>query len=110
MPAVSSQLVSLWAYSETKQLLANGRATDAVKLASRQRLVTPVTGAVVLETAADYKANGIDPNNPDNNKQASSEPVHIGAAPEPEEYALIAVALLAVAWQLCRRRLQLQRA
>ena len=110
LPAVSSQLVSLWAYSETKQLLAKGRDQEAVKFAARQRLVTPVTGAVVLATAADYKANGIDPKNSDNNKAASTDPVHIGAAPEPEEYALLAVALLAVAWQLCRRRLQLQRA
>jgi hypothetical protein len=109
-PAVSSQLVSLWAYSETKAMLAKGRDDEAVKFASRQRLVTPVTGAVVLETAEDYKKNGIDPNNPDNNKQASPEPFHIGAAPEPEEYALMGVALLAVAWQLWRKRLRLQRA
>jgi hypothetical protein len=104
-PAVSSQLVSLWAYDQTLKLIADNKPKDAVKLAARQKLVTPVTGAVVLETAADYQRNGIDPNNPDNNATASATPpFSIGAAPEPEEYALMLVALMAVAWQIWRMK------
>lgn len=108
MPALSSQLVSLCAYDETMNLISKGDDKGAVRLAARNRLVTPVTGAVVLETAADYKKNGIDPNNPDNNaeSQVGTPGFQIGAAPEPEEYALMIVALAGVAWQLWRRRLQ----
>jgi hypothetical protein len=111
MPAISTQLVSLWAYDETLKLVSADKAKDAVKLAARHRLVTPVTGAVVLETAEDYKRNGIDPNNSDNNAdsdpaKASSPSFSIGAAPEPEEYALMFVALAVMAWHIRRTRIQ----
>lgn len=103
-PLISSQLTSLWAYNETLTLLQNDKPKDAVKLAARYRLVTPVTGAVVLETNADYKKQGIDQNNPDNNATDSAPPFQIGAAPEPEEYALMLVALMVVAWQIWRNK------
>jgi hypothetical protein len=108
MPSLSAQLVSLWAYDETLNLIAKGDEKGAVKLAARNKLVTPVTGAVVLETDADYKKNGIDPKNSDNNdaSKASTPVFQIGAAPEPEEYALMIVALCAVAWMVWRKRLQ----
>ena len=104
VPSISDELVSLWAFNETKSLLRRGHESEAIKLASRYRLVTPVTGAVVLETKADYKRNGIDPDNPD--KNASAPAFNMGAAPEPEENLLIAVALTFIAWQIWKKRLQ----
>lgn len=107
-PELSSQLQSLWALDETHNLLKASNVKPAVSLAAHARLVTPVTGAVVLESDADYKKYGIDPTNPDNNKQASGSavgmPFQVGAAPEPEEYALMLVALMVIAWQARRAR------
>lgn len=104
IPSISAQLMSLWAYDETMGLIKQNKTNEAVKLASRQRLVTPVSGAVVLETDADYKKNGIDPTNPDNidPSKAATPVFQIGAAPEPEEYVLLIAALAVVAWH-CRR-------
>ncbi|MFA6208573.1 MAG: VIT domain-containing protein [Candidatus Obscuribacterales bacterium] len=58
---VSAQLTSLWAKDEVNKLLAGGHQHEAQVLAAHYRLVTPVTGAVVLETGDDYKANHINP-------------------------------------------------
>jgi hypothetical protein len=85
----------LWAYDRVLSLAAanDGEArSEALRLAAAYRLVTPVSGAVVLETDADYTANNLSP--PD----ASQIPT----VPEPSTWAmlLIAGAFLAVmAWR-----------
>ncbi|MCX5682141.1 MAG: hypothetical protein NT049_00430, partial [Planctomycetota bacterium] len=60
--AGSSQLVRLWALDEVRRL-AGARSQDAtaraIELAKTWQLVTPLTGAVVLETQAQYKAAGL---------------------------------------------------
>jgi len=106
IPLISAQLVSLWAYDETLDMLHKGQNPAAVKLAAHHRLVTPVTGAVVLETDEDYKKNGIDPTNPDKNVDNSSATpgFNMGAAPEPEENALMLLALMVMAWQIWRKK------
>lgn len=58
---VSAQMTSLWAKDEVNKLLAGGHQHEAQVLAAHYRLVTPVTGAVVLETEDDYKANRLNP-------------------------------------------------
>lgn len=52
--SVSAQLTCLWAKEEVDRLLAHGKLEQAEKLASTYRLVTPVTGSVVLERESDY--------------------------------------------------------
>lgn len=56
-----AQVTSLWANEETSRLLAVGQEQEAARLASNYRLVSPVTGAVVLDSAKEYKAHKLKP-------------------------------------------------
>jgi len=93
----SRHLARLWAFDEVTNLLARGGDKDseaAVKLASSYQLVTPLTGAVVLETQDQYQRAGL-------------EPVKSGTVPtipEPEEWLLMLSAFLVLFWILFRRR------
>ncbi|CAN5351627.1 hypothetical protein BH11CYA1_BH11CYA1_13580 [soil metagenome] len=58
---ISAQVTCLWAKEEVTKLLASGQQHEAQVLASTYRLVTPVSGAVVLENDRDYKANKLNP-------------------------------------------------
>jgi hypothetical protein len=77
----SVHLARLWAFDEAV------RTSDAV-LAARYQLVTPMTGAVVLETASQYQAAGLTP----------ALPGSVPTIPEPETWALMLVALVGVIW------------
>ena len=57
---VSAQLTCLWAKEEVERLLRRGLTQKAEVLASNYRLVTPVTGAVVLERESDYATKNLD--------------------------------------------------
>ncbi|MBI2809840.1 MAG: hypothetical protein HYX67_03270, partial [Candidatus Melainabacteria bacterium] len=57
----SAQVTSLWVNDEVTKLLAVGQEQEACRLAANYRLVSPVTGAVVLETAKDYKSHHLNP-------------------------------------------------
>ncbi|MBS1992768.1 MAG: hypothetical protein JSS83_19760 [Cyanobacteria bacterium SZAS LIN-3] len=59
-PTTSAQLTSLWANEEVTRLLSRDLQPQAQELASTYRLITPVTGAVVLENSKDYAANHLD--------------------------------------------------
>lgn len=78
----SAHLVRLWAVGEVRRALREGRLEEARRLAARWHLVTPVTGAVVLETREQYERNGLKPVDP---RLAPT------AVPEPETWALLAV-------------------
>lgn len=84
----SPHLARLWAAGKVAQLMdeAPGSA-DATALAVRYQLVTPVSGAVVLETAAQYKDAGLEP----------VAPGTVPTIPEPETWLLIGVALAVLA-------------
>ncbi len=81
-------LAALWAHQEVASLrMPVGHATA---LASQYRIVTPLTGAVVLETDEDYERAGL-----------SADGRGAPSVPEPAEWAivvLVAGALL-VAWK-----------
>jgi hypothetical protein len=58
----SNHLARLWASEEVARLMGSGKgAGEAAGLAVRYQLVTPVSGAVVLETAEQYAANKLVP-------------------------------------------------
>jgi hypothetical protein len=88
------QIVRLWALDEVLRLCStaapDGR-NDAVNVAVSHRLVTPVSGAVVLETQAQYDAAGLAP---------------VAAVPLPAGVwmALLTLPLLWLAYRWCRRR------
>lgn len=97
----SAHLSRLWALDEIRRLLAAGKTDDrakAVELSVAHRLVTPVSGAVVLETAQQYKDAGLDV--PDS-KNGPSVPV----IPEPETWALLILSALAMLWWMKKRPL-----
>tara|TARA_R110001592_G_scaffold76600_5_gene231115 strand:+ start:97 stop:570 length:474 start_codon:yes stop_codon:yes gene_type:complete len=90
----SSHVVRMAALNEVMNLLAVHsplESKEATRLAQRCRLVTPVSGAVVLETKAQYERHGLDD---DENLDA------VPAVPEPEEWLLIIIALCAVTFIL----------
>ncbi len=93
----SNHLARLWAADQVRTLRATGKLADiemAIAIAARYHLVTPVTGAVVLENAQQYKDNGL-------------EPVHAGSVPtipEPEAWLLLLVAALVLGFAWWRKR------
>lgn len=94
----SAHLARLWANDEVGRLIA-GREKDATEkaigVAAQYQLVTPVSGAVVLETAEQYARSGLQP------VDAGTVPT----IPEPEMVLLIAVVAAIFLWLLYRQRL-----
>jgi hypothetical protein len=87
----SDHLARLWAHDQVIRLSGSrnkGDMDEALRIASEYRLVTPLTAAAVLETDADYARAGLEP--PAGKK--------VPTIPEPETWALIIVALAALAW------------
>ena len=75
--------------------LGDDKSSDAaMKLASSYKIVTPLTGAVVLETQEQYRRAGLEPVNPGT----------VPTIPEPEEWLLMLSALLILSRALFRRR------
>lgn len=91
VPEVGMQLDLLWAAREVDRLAATDPG-KAVKIAVDHRLVTSVSGAVVLETQEQYDQAGLQP----------VEPGTVPSIPEPAEWLLLAV--VAAALKLRRRR------
>ena len=67
---------------------------EAIKLAAMYHIITPVSGAVVLETARQYQANSLTPVDRDS----------VPTIPEPEAWALLIIALLLIVWFILRHR------
>lgn len=89
----STHLARLWASQQTQRLAATGKGEDrseAVLLAVAHQIVTAVSGAVVLESQAQYEQANLTP------VDRSSVPT----IPEPETWALmlVAAALLGGQW------------
>ena len=84
----SDHLARLWANDEVARILAPRDDTltdEARSLAIQYQLVTPVTGAVVLETAEQYRASGL-------------QPVDAGTVPTIPEPGMIVLLILAGAF------------
>lgn len=89
----------LAAYQEITRLLAQDSAdaiASAQELAATARLVTPVSGAVVLERDEQYAQFGMD-------TPSGGGGGGFSAAPEPEAYAMIALAGLVFLFVRARR-------
>lgn len=57
--AAAHRVSTLWAAGQIKNLLAQGKRSEAENLASVYRIVSPVSGAVVLEYDSDYQYQGL---------------------------------------------------
>jgi len=87
----SAHLTRLWAHDVIREGVRQGFPREGVvQTAVRYRLVTEVSGAVVLETKRDYEAAGLTP----------SPAQDIPTVPEPEVWALILIALTTLAFHL----------
>jgi Vault protein inter-alpha-trypsin domain len=90
----SDHIARLWAADEVSRLAQTAATRPAaLELALRYQLVTSVSGAVVLETRAQYQDAGLEP------VAAGSVPT----IPEPETWLLIALVLVVLGWQYRHR-------
>lgn len=87
----SDHLVRLWMRDELVRLRKGRHTDEAIPLATRYQLVTPVSGAVVLESDQQYTSNGLTP----------ADPQTVPSIPEPTTFALV---LLALGVLLMKRR------
>ena len=93
-------LVKLWAYTQVLKLLQTNKSTArtaARALAISHQIVTPVTGAVVLETSQQYREAGLQP----------VDPGSVPTIPEPEIWLLLLVVGILVVPLLRHRKRQL---
>jgi hypothetical protein len=96
----SDHIARLWASDRVLELMRadpTGNRAAAVALATQYRLVTPVSGAVVLETKQQYDESRLMPVS-----QAT-----VPTVPEPHEWALLVIACASLSWWVWRRRDQL---
>jgi hypothetical protein len=93
----SDHIPRLWASERVLELMRTnptGNRPAAVALATEYRLVTPVSGAVVLETKQQYDEAGLTPVS-----QAT-----VPTVPEPHEWALLLIACAGLLWWAWRNR------
>jgi hypothetical protein len=84
----SAHLVRLWARDEARRLgVATGDDRGPAALAVRYSLVTPWSGAVVLETVEEMQAEGLNPGGPES----------VPTIPEPSLVVLLVVAAVLLA-------------
>lgn len=101
----SSHIVRLAAHDAIMATLRKTDAavqTNAVALAGLHRLVTPVSGAVVLESKRQYQEAGLV-------QGTKGEPGKVPTVPEPHEWMLILLAVAGLGW-LLKDQLRLQAA
>jgi hypothetical protein len=89
----SMHLARLWAADEVSRLCAKRHFDEATQLAARYQLVTPVSGAVVLETRDQYKRAGLEP----------VAPQTVPTVPEPSAGVLLLLGLVLLAARRRRR-------
>ena len=90
----SKHLARLWAYDEVLRLIAAKKLDAAVQLAGLYQLVTPVSGAVVLETKQQFDQAGLQ----------AVDPQSVPTVPEPGTIALLVLGLGLGALLQWRRR------
>lgn len=93
----SQHLVRLWARDKVAAMLsaaAEANRSDAIALAAQYQLVTPVSGAVVLEIKEQFDRHDLKP----------VSKATVPTVPEPHEWALIILMSLILMWTAWRHR------
>jgi hypothetical protein len=93
----SDHIARLWARDRVLELMRTnpaGNREAAVALATKYRLVTPISGAVVLESQQQYDESRLTPVS-----QAT-----VPTVPEPHEWAMALIACAALMWFAWRHR------
>ena len=97
IPKSTSHLARLWAAGEVTALARMGKPAkraEAVKLAAAYQLVTPVSGAVVLENQQQYEESDLKP----------ADPETVPDLPEPAVWIMLLTALPWLLWRIWKRR------
>jgi hypothetical protein len=87
----STHLTRLWALGEVRKLGQSRKVSEATALAAAHQLVTPYSGAVVLETQQQYERTGLKP----------VDPGTVPVVPEPGVGGLLLIGALVL---MVRRR------
>jgi hypothetical protein len=98
LPKGSDHIARLWANDRVIELMRSNPAEnrpEAVRLAADYRLVTPVSGAVVLETQQQYDESRLTP---------PVTQATVPTVPEPHEWALALIASAMLGWLAWRHR------
>lgn len=90
----SAHIARNWAFQQVMQLQKEGNLNEAAALAIDYQLVTPLTGAVVLENQQQYEDNDLTP--VDENT--------VPTIPEPHEWMLFFIALACLLWFVKQNR------
>ncbi len=90
----SKHVERLWARDEVYRLAKARQREAATRLAAAEQLVTPVTGAVVLETMQQFAQHGLTP----------ADPNTVPAVPEPQTGLLMLMGLLLFGFRRWVRR------
>jgi hypothetical protein len=85
----SRHVARLWARDEVIRLQRARRFEEGIRLAGLYQLVTPITGAVVLETAQQFADHNLTP----------VDPITVPAIPEPAVSVLLLLGLMALAFR-----------
>ena len=96
----SDHIARLWARDRVLELMRSNPAANraaAVALAAGYQLVTPVSGAVVLESQRQFEASRLTP----------ADQVSVPTVPEPHQWALALIACVTLAWLVIRNRRRL---
>jgi hypothetical protein len=106
-----SELIKLWAADQVFAALKNNDRDNATRTATTYRIVTPVSGAVVLETRQQFQSFGLKQGEDPTAKQSgkNGEPVFqesadVPSVPEPEMWLMMFVVGFLLATQ--NRRVQ----
>ena len=93
-------IAQLWARDRVIELMRINPAVNranAVALAAAYQLVTPVSGAVVLENQQQFAANRLTP----------ADQLSVPTVPEPAQWPLALIACITLAWLVVRHRRRL---
>jgi Vault protein inter-alpha-trypsin domain len=93
----SDHIARLWARDRVLDLMsqdAKANRPAALALAVQHRLITPISGAVVLETQQQY----------DEARMTPVSQTSVPTVPEPHEWALMFMACVAMLWLMRQRR------
>lgn len=98
IPETSSHLARLWALETATNQIRQGKRDEALKLAARYHLVTPVSAAVVLENEQQFRDAGLKP----------VSQLEVPTVPEPETWLLLLTLLLVLIALKLRRKAPVQ--
>lgn len=93
----------LWAYKSVENLLKENKYKEALNIAMNYKIITPISGAVVLESKKQYEENGL---GEAHNKQSSSNN-NVPIIPEPHEWILIIISILFISFYFYKNKKEL---